>query len=96
MMKLPGLHTSKETAELIRSLHPELRKKIHYGLQSIREDPCGGKPLQNELEGLRSFRVGKFRIIYRITEKRAIEIVTVGPRRTVYDETVRAIEKSKE
>jgi len=96
MMKLPGLRTSKETAELIRSLHPELRKKIHYGLQGIREDPCGGKPLQNELEGLRSFRVGKFRIIYRITEKRAIEIVTVGPRRTVYDETVRAIEKSKE
>ena len=54
-------------ATLIRNLHPHLKKKVKSSLQTIVSDPYSGKPLRDELDGLRSFRVGRFRIIYRIS-----------------------------
>jgi len=48
--------------------------------------------LQRELEGYRSFRIGKFRIIYRALVKE-IEIVAVGPRRTIYEETTKLMKQ---
>jgi len=52
--------------------------------------PGEGKPLQRELKGYRSFRIGKFRIIYRVMAK---EIVAVGPRRTIYEETTKLMKQ---
>jgi mRNA interferase RelE/StbE len=37
-----------------------------------------GKPLKEELAGLRSFRLGRLRIVYRLADDRVIEIVTLG------------------
>ncbi len=45
-----------------------------------------GKALKEELAGLHSFRVGNYRIIYRISRKR-VEIVALGPRQKIYEET---------
>lgn len=39
--------------------------------------------LKNELLGLRSFRVSKIRIIYRTTKQKVIEVIAVGPRKTI-------------
>ena len=90
------IRTTEDISAYIRSLHPALKKRIHNALDQIRTQPGDGKPLQRELEGYRSFRVGKFRIIYRVTMKE-IEIVVVGPRRIIYDETTRLMEsKSNE
>jgi len=52
--------------------------------------------LMDERSGLRSFRVSSFRIIYRIKEPRRIELVAVGPRDRIYEETFRNIRKEKE
>jgi mRNA interferase RelE/StbE len=79
-----------ETAALVRSLHPNLKRKIKAALQTILIDPQTGKALKNELEGLRSFRVGKLRVVYRIKE-RIIEIVAIGPRKRIYEETLRLL-----
>jgi len=57
--------------------------------------PGEGKPLQRELAGYRSFRVGKFRIVYRVTAKE-IEVVALGPRSTIYEETTRLIRKQSD
>jgi mRNA interferase RelE/StbE len=89
------IRTTEEIAAYIRSLHPGLKKRIHNALDQIRLKPGEGKPLQRELEGYRSFRIGKFRIIYRATMKE-IEVVAVGPRRTVYEETTRLMAKQAE
>ncbi len=78
------------TAKLIRSLHPELKRKLKAGLRTLITDPFAGKALRDELKGLRSFRVGRFRIVYRIS-RRTIEIAAVGPRRTIYEETLKLI-----
>jgi mRNA interferase RelE/StbE len=77
--------------ELIRNLHPHLKKKVKASSQAIVSDPYSGKPLKDELAGLRSFRVSRFRIIYRISGKKLIEIIAIGPRECIYEETFRLL-----
>lgn len=82
-------------AEFIRSMHPELKRKVKAALQAVSENPRAGKALKDELEGLRSFRAGRFRLIYRIPkEKDVIEIVAVGPRKNIYEETLRLLKEN--
>ena len=88
------IRTTTEISAYIRSLHPALKKRIHDALDQIRAQPGEGKPLQRELKGYRSFRIGKFRIIYRVTTKE-IEVVAVGPRRAIYEETTKLMEKQE-
>jgi mRNA interferase RelE/StbE len=78
---------------LVRSLHPELKRKVRAGLDLIRSDPAMGKELRDELAGLRSLRVGRFRIVYRVATRRLIDLVAVGPRRTIYQETLRLLRR---
>ena len=82
--------------ELIRGMHPHLKLKVKRALQSILAEPFSGKALKGELDGLLSFRVSKFRIIYRIPKKAEIEIVALGPRRNIYAETLRLVKKDGE
>jgi len=90
-IRLP-IRTTAEISAYIRSLNPALKKRIHDALDQIRAQPGEGKPLQRELEGYRSFRIGKFRIIYRVTAK-DIEVIALGPRGTIYEETMRLMKK---
>jgi mRNA interferase RelE/StbE len=83
------------TAELVRGLHPHLKKKLRAALDEIALSPHGGKALKQELAGLRSFRVGGFRVIYRIGGKRQVEIVAIGPRESIYEETYRLVRRRK-
>jgi mRNA interferase RelE/StbE len=80
---------------LLRHLHPGLKKKVKAALETILLDPSHGKALKAELLGLRSVRVGRLRVIYRITPA-AIDLVAIGPRRTVYEETVRLLRRETE
>ncbi|MBI3318907.1 MAG: type II toxin-antitoxin system RelE/ParE family toxin [Candidatus Omnitrophica bacterium] len=78
--------------ELIRHLPPEIKKRIHYGLEEIARDPHSGKALSEELSGLRSYKIGKLRIIYRIQE-RSIALVVLGPRKTIYQQAALEIKR---
>jgi len=90
------LRIPDDVAHLIRTLHPTLKKKVRAGLQAIVEVPTCGKALKDELSGLRSFRLGRFRIVYRVAEDRTIEVVTIGPRRCVYEETYRQVRREND
>jgi len=95
-MSILRLKMSDETADLIRSLHPDIKRKIKAALQTVLSDPLSGKALKDELEGLQSFKVGKFRVIYKTTkDKGVIEVVTIGPRKTIYEETLRLLKRGK-
>jgi mRNA interferase RelE/StbE len=59
-------------------------------------EPESGRSLKDELVGLRSYRISRFRIIYRISSKKIIDIVAVGPRKTIYEETYRIIKKESD
>ena len=80
-------------AELIRSLHPHLKKKIKSSFQTILSDPFSGKALKDELIGLRSFRVSRYRIIFKVSDRKQIEVVAIGPRERIYEETFRILKK---
>jgi mRNA interferase RelE/StbE len=77
-------------AGLIRGLHTDLKRKVRSALDELLEDPTIGKALREELSGLRSCRVARFRIIYRVTGA-VIEIIAVGPRQTIYADTWRKV-----
>jgi mRNA-degrading endonuclease RelE of RelBE toxin-antitoxin system len=47
------------------------------GLLQIATEPESGKSLKDELEGLKSFRISRFRIIYRISSKQTGESLLV-------------------
>jgi len=86
----------KDVRELIRTMHPFLKKKVKASLETILSEPHSGKALMDELSGSRSFRVSSFRIIYRIEEPEQIELVAIGPRERIYEETFRIIQKQME
>lgn len=87
------LRVPVDVTELIRGLHPDIKQKIRVALEQIVAEPHSGKALRDELNGLRSFRVGRFRIVYRLAANRLIELVAVGPRETIYEETYRLIRR---
>jgi mRNA interferase RelE/StbE len=78
-------------AALIAGLHPHIKRKLRGALGAMAADPACGKPLKEELSGLWSLRVGKFRVIYRVKTARQIELIAFGPRERIYEETHRLI-----
>ena len=87
------LVVSEDIRKLIKKMHPSLKRKIKASLKMILSDPHLGKALLDELSGLRSFRVGSFRIVYRVKEPVRVELIAIGPRERIYDETFRVIQK---
>jgi mRNA interferase RelE/StbE len=88
------LKMSDEVRDLIRHLHPDIKQKVRMALAEIIENRSRGKSLRGELQGMRSFRVSKFRIIYR-SAAQVIEVITLGPRRSIYEETLRLLQTEK-
>ncbi len=76
---------------MLRNLHPDLKLRVRRAIDEIAADPHSGKVLHGELAGLRSYRVLRFRIIYRVSGSRIIELVAVGPRTRIYSDTLRLI-----
>ena len=92
---LYALRVPVHVAELIRGLHPQLKRKLRAAIETVAAEPRGGKALKDDLAGLWSFRVGKFRIVYRIAAAHCVELVACGPRERIYEETYRLIVRQK-
>lgn len=74
-------------AAVIRVLHPDLMQLIKSAIRAITANPECGEPLKRELDGLRKYRVRRFRIVYAVDRKiRVIRLMAVGHRRSVYEE----------
>lgn len=90
------LRVPESVVDLVRGLHPRLKARIKAALKMIIDDPYRGKSLKDDLDGLRSVRVQRSRIVYRlIVIAKEIEIVAIGPRKSIYQETYRIISKVK-
>jgi addiction module RelE/StbE family toxin len=78
---------TKEAAERIRKLHPQVKHEIKQGIRELLVAPLAGHALQFELAGLRTYRIRAYRIIYRLDDEAScLDVVFVGPRRSVYEE----------
>lgn len=64
---------------------PEIFRRIFHALDYLEKNPHLGKALKGELKGLYSYRVGSYRVIYRIyREKLLIIVIDIGHRREIY------------
>jgi mRNA-degrading endonuclease RelE of RelBE toxin-antitoxin system len=79
--------------DLIRHLPPALKAKIKAALRSISNNPYHAKELRDDLAGLRSYRVARLRIIYRITGT-MVQIVALGPRTDIYERAAAELSKT--
>ena len=90
MSKLFARYTP-ECARLISKLPPDIKRLVRSTLDDLLIRPTIVTELTGELDGYRSHRVRRYRIIYRINEEEScVEVYHVGHRRDVY-ETLRLI-----
>ena len=81
------LDIRQPAAEAIRRLPPDVKRAVKAAIRNLGANPLLGEPLQRELEGRFKFRVRRYRIIYIIDRpSRAVRILAVGHRRTIYEE----------
>ena len=80
--------------EQIRHLPPDLKRRVWEALDEISKNPESGKMLEDELAGLRSFRIGKYRLIYKVEADRLV-LEAVGSRRDIYERIIIEIARQK-
>ena len=81
---------TKEAKTAIDKLPTKKKRQIKETIERIAENPEIGKRLTHELKGLLSYRLGAYRIIYRIYHKEImVFVLTVGHRKDIYQKTSR-------
>ena len=78
----------------IRHLPPYLKHQVWGALDCIQQKPELGKALSEELAGFRSYRIGRYRLIYKIAENRLV-LEVLGPRENMYERFVLEIGRQK-
>jgi mRNA interferase RelE/StbE len=82
------LELSSQAEKSIARLHKrdrQLISRFYSAFDEIKANPFGAKSLSGELRGLRSYRVGNYRIIFEIDlAGSVINIITIKHRRDVY------------
>lgn len=82
MYKLKITGRAKKELSNISKIHNQVLAEI---VEEIRDDPSIGKPLTRELTGRYSYKVGLYRIIYKINVKdKVVTILSAGHRATIY------------
>ncbi len=91
LLKLP-----EDLISLIRNLHPHIKEDIRSALRFLVKNPNIGKALKEELYGLRSYRVKRYRVVYRIVApEKILEIIAIGPRKNIYEETFKILSREE-
>jgi mRNA interferase RelE/StbE len=67
----------------LRRAQPALFEKVIAKIQALTKQPEAGKPLVGPLKGIRSLRVGDYRILYEVARS-TVTVLTVNHRREVY------------
>ena len=80
------LHISAQATKKLKQISRSRRKAVVEALKEIKEDPYLGKPLKRELTGRYSYKLGVYRIIYKINKRdKLVEIITIDHRASVYN-----------
>ena len=75
--------------ETLRDLSPQIKRLIRACLEELRRDPRLGKALKDELAGFYSFRVKRFRIVYRIEHSLVtVLVIGIGRREGIYEKLI--------
>ena len=79
------IRLTKRARKELKYLSKTKQLSIGRILEELKEDPFMGKSLTRELSKRFSYRIGVYRIIYKVNKTdKLIYILTVGHRSTVY------------
>ncbi|MEI6633455.1 MAG: type II toxin-antitoxin system RelE/ParE family toxin [Chlamydiota bacterium] len=82
---MPPVFLTKRAMKNIKNLAREDRVRCAEAVRILSGDPLRGEMLLGEFKGLRRYRVGALRIVYRLeTQPPRVLIIAVGHRREVY------------
>jgi mRNA interferase RelE/StbE len=88
-----NLRYAASAVRSLRELDPQVQRRLKTAVEELAENPERGKPLQMTLRGLRSWRTGDFRIVYRVlTDRIEILVLAIGHRRDVYERIRRLLD----
>lgn len=77
---------SPQAQKELKKIKAFSKSAIGLVLEEIREDPTLGKPLTRDLNKKFSYRVGVYRVIYKINSKdKIVNILSTGHRAIVYN-----------
>lgn len=80
------LYISNQAVKGLKQLKTKYQEAIISALEDIKEDPLIGKPLTRDLSGSFSYRVGVYRIIYKINLiDKIVLVITAGNRASIYN-----------
>lgn len=72
----------KQLREIAKELH---KSALANAIEDLKDNPYLGKKLGRNLSHLYSYRIGVYRIIYKIKEKESeIEVVVAGYKANIY------------
>lgn len=84
-MKTARIEFVPAAAKDYQRLEPSLKPRAVKAFERIAAEPLCGKPLQGPYAGLRSFRFGDYRIVYRPDAVAGLAVIyRIGHRRDVY------------
>ena len=80
------LSTSPRAQKHLKDIKKENQEAVKLAIEDIREDPLIGKPLSREMTGKLSYRVGVYRIIYKVNQQdKTVTILSARHRGVVYN-----------
>lgn len=80
------IKVSPKAQSQLKKLKVQYRLSLSLVIEDLKEDPFIGKPLIRNFKGKYSYRVGVYRIIYRInTKENLVEVISAGHRSTIYN-----------
>jgi len=88
---------SESARDTIRKFPPLPKRLLRKALRELEGDLFFGEPLERELVGLYKLTVKGYRIIYRVVkERKEIQVIAVGPRKTIYLDLLELLKLSQE
>lgn len=73
---------AKRELKILSKLHKEAIGSV---FEDLKDTPFLGKPLTRELTGRYTYRIGVYRIIYKVNKRdKQVTVLTVGHRSTIY------------
>lgn len=79
-----GRQAAKDLERIFRA-DKRLYQRFINALEAIAQNPMEGKPLHGELKGLRSYRLGSYRILYEVRHgELLVVVIDLGHRREIY------------
>ncbi len=84
MKKNSELIFTKEALKNLKKLDRQEQIRVLKEVKILTVNPLAGKRLVGRLGELRSLRVGTYRVIYQVGNRKVI-ILTIGHRKKIYD-----------